>query len=424
MKHLASGLAALLLLFSSHAPAAAAPKTVIVPLGGNAFVTHASPAHNETITDGGLSRWNSNQAVISTYFYVKKPGQLQLSLVGSLTGANRSQVVVSIGAQSKLVSLTSTSRGPFPVGTFSVTQPGYVKVDLQGRYTDRAYYGNISGLQLQGSAVDGGLVFGNLAAHYGWGRQGPNVHLGFAVPNNTKYFYSEITVPKGQDTMYTYYMANGFNNNYFGIQVNSSTERRVLFSVWDSPNGPTTLVKKGPGVTVLPFGHEGTGGQSYLVFNWTAGSTYRFLSRAQPDGKGNTDYSAWFSERCTGKQYDNCNWRLIATWKYHGVVKNLEGAYCFLESWDSDHGYIGRSAYYGNEWAVTTNGQWSEMKAAYFDVDDTGKNNQRLDFAGGVSGSQFTLRNCGFFSNTTRSDQVFTRPSAGAHPVIDFSKLP
>lgn len=46
------------------------------------------------------------------------------------------------------------------------------------------------------------------------------------------YFYSELRVPKGLDTEGSYFMANGFNVGYFGMQVNSPTERRFLFSVW------------------------------------------------------------------------------------------------------------------------------------------------------------------------------------------------
>jgi len=46
------------------------------------------------------------------------------------------------------------------------------------------------------------------------------------------YWYSELKVPKGQDTVGAYFMANGFNHGYFGMQVNSETERRIIFSVW------------------------------------------------------------------------------------------------------------------------------------------------------------------------------------------------
>ncbi|TDA79183.1 DUF5077 domain-containing protein, partial [Halomonas marinisediminis] len=67
-----------------------------------------------------------------------------------------------------------------------------------------------------------------------FGRRGPSVHLSYQLPaeKDIEWFYSEINVPEGEDVIGSYYMANGFRDGYFGIQVNSETERRVLFSVW------------------------------------------------------------------------------------------------------------------------------------------------------------------------------------------------
>ena len=61
-------------------------------------------------------------------------------------------------------------------------------------------------------------------------------------------------------------MANGFGEGYYGIQVNSDTERRILFSIWspfktDDPNSipddqKIKLLKKGKGVTSGEFGNR------------------------------------------------------------------------------------------------------------------------------------------------------------------------
>ncbi len=101
-----------------------------------------------------------------------------------------------------------------------------------------------------------------------WGRRGPSVHLSYQVPRalNLRYAYSEITVPEGQDPIGSFFMANGFGQGYFGIQVNGPKERRVLFSVW-SPfrtNNPRDIPKdqrvvalaSGPKVHVGEFGNE------------------------------------------------------------------------------------------------------------------------------------------------------------------------
>jgi hypothetical protein len=429
MRHLTCRLFGFLLVMSCAAPAAQAASNT-VPLGGNAYITQASPTANETITDTGLHSWNSDKAIVSVYFDVQQAGELQLSLVGSLNGASHSTVKVTVGGQSHLVNLSSTTPAPFPVGSFTIDKPGYVRVDLQGISTDGGYYGDISDLQIDGSATAAGAVYANDPANFYWSRRGPSVHLGYKVPANTEYFYSEVTVPEGQDPVGSYYMADGFNVGYFGMQVNSPTERRILFSVWDSPTGSTTLVNKGPGVITNGFGGEGTGGQSHLRYAWVAGQTYRFLTRAQPDGNGNTLFTAWFGSagaqgNCNEQNSEgNCDWHLIATWKYVGDTHYLRGLYSFLESFDPDLGYIGRRAAYGNQWAKPAGGDWVEITSAYYDVDPTGLNKQRLDFAGGVIGNQFYLRNDGFFTPSVSSGQTFTRTATGNPPDVDLDNLP
>ena len=418
MRSIAYQSLALLLAISGATAAHAATSTV--PLGGNAFITQPSASANELINDSGLHNWNSSQAVISVYVDVQQSGSLSLALVGALNGASSSTVKVTAAGQSHTVNLSSTAPGPFSAGNFTIAQAGYVKVDLQGVATSGGYYGDISGLQVSGSATNAGVTYANDAANYYWSRRGPSVHLGFTAPASTEYFYSEINVPVGQDAIGSYFMANGFNVGYFGMQVNSATERRVLFSVWDPPSGSTTLVRKGANVTTNGFGGEGTGGQSYLVYNWVAGHTYRFLTRAQPDGNGNTQYTSWFSDAATPTA-----WNLIATWQYPGTSAYLTGLYSFLECFDPERGYIGRRATYGNEWAKPAGGAWTELTSAYYDVDPTGLNQQRLDFAGGLSGANaFYLRNDGFFTPSVASGQTFVRSANGSAPDIDLDTLP
>lgn len=413
----------LVLLLSCVSPREAQALST-VPLGGNAYVTTASKRASEVITDTGLHNWTSPQAVISTYFYVEQPGALDISLSGTLAGTSHAQVKVSLGGQAHTVDLYSTGTSPFPAGTFLVNEPGYVKVDLQGISTDSGYFGDISGLQIDGVASTG-AAFANDPANFYWSRRGPSVHLFFGVPANTEYFYSEITVPSGQDPVGTYYMANGFDVGYAGIQVNTARERRVLFSVWDSSAGSTTLVRKGSKVVTNGFGGEGTGGQSYLVFPWEAGKTYRFLTRAQPDGSGNTLYSFWIGTPVDkGKIRGGTDWKFLATWMYIGGASYLPYAYSFLEGFNPDTGYLGRRANYGNQWAIDTGGAWSEITRTRFSVDATGRNQQRLDFAGGSNGNAFFLRNDGFFSDTVLPDQYFDRAPNLTHPEIDFSQLP
>jgi hypothetical protein len=47
-----------------------------------------------------------------------------------------------------------------------------------------------------------------------------------------------------------------------------------------------------------------------------------------------------------------------------------------------------------------------------------------MDYAGGVKGDRFYLRNCGFFNDYTSIDSWFVRPLISHKPVINLRKLP
>ncbi|MBV8605763.1 MAG: DUF5077 domain-containing protein [Pelomonas sp.] len=432
MHSLLQRIGGLLLASGFFFAAAAQAAPVSVPLGGNAFLT-AAPA-DASIDDTGLHNWTSPRTTISTYVDVRQVGNLQVALVGGVFGSNYSLVKVSVdGRQALTVPLApaGVAGAVFPVGTFYIERPGYVKIELQGVKKDGGYFGDISALQIDGAAAQGAL-FANDPSNFYWSRRGSSVHLGFNVPANTEYFYSEVTVPPGQDPIGSYFMANGFNVGYFGMQVNSPTERWILFSVWNPPVGTTKLVASGKNVIVDSFGGEGTGGQSHLVLRWHAGATYRFITRAQPDGQGNTLFSAWFGvpdDDAQGRQggAEPCvKWLYIATWQYQGTAMYHQGVYSFLENFNPDYGWRDRYAQYGNQWAVGANGAWTEVSSAYYDVDPTGLNQQRADFAGGVADreSRFYLRNDGFFTPPVASGQTLRRAAGNAPPNVDLSRLP
>ena len=224
-------------------------------------------------------------------------------------------------------------------------------------------------------------------------------------------------------------MANGFSQGYFGIQVNSSTERRVLFSVWspyktDNPreipeDQRIETLGQGPEVTIGQFGNEGSGGQSYLRYPWEAGRTYRFLTEVRPDGAGKSIYTCWFGDKAKNE------WRLIASFRRPKTDTYLTGFHSFIESFSPTYGYIGRRAHYGNTWVRDTEGQWHQCLNARFSVDATANGRHRLDYQGGAIDGAFYLRNCGFFSPTAKPGDTFTRQStANDRPEIDFGALP
>lgn len=198
------------------------------------------------------------------------------------------------------------------------------------------------------------------------------------------------------------------------------TERWIIFSVWDADNGQkTTLVSKGPNVVDNSFGGEGTGGQAHLVFDWKAGTTYKFITRIRPESStGSTLYSAWFFTPETN------TWRYLATWRRPSTNTYQSGAHSFLENFIDTLGYTGRRVQYGNQWARGTNGTWSEVTVGHFTGDATASNAQRMDYAGGLENGRFYLRNGGFFADFVALNQDFTRPATGIQPAVDVNTLP
>ncbi|MDT8999088.1 DUF5077 domain-containing protein [Paucibacter sp. APW11] len=390
-----------------------------VKLGGNAYITTTAPNGSETVSNSGLSGWTSSSAVISSYVRVAQPGSLTLALRATPASGTISYVRVSVAGSSFTVKLQPNGGAAFPVGTVNIGSAGYLRIDLQGISKNSSQYPAVQGFDLSGSASTG-LVYANDASNFYWSRRGPSVHMGYTAPAQTEYFYNELTIPSGADPIGSYFMANGFGEGNFGIQVKSSTERWVLFSVWDPSSGRTTLTRKGPGVVDASFGGEGTGGQSYLVYPWVAGRTYAFINRVRPDGQGNTEYTAWFYPPETGQ------WRLIASFKRPNTTTWLTGPYSFAENFIDTQGYLGRKMLIGRQWAVNNQGVWTELRDGRFTTDATGNARQRLDYAGGIDAAsgKFYLRMGGFFNDTVSAGQNFSRPTATSQPQVQLNLLP
>ncbi|MCT3835074.1 DUF3472 domain-containing protein [Elizabethkingia anophelis] len=413
----------------AKASGAVAGSTFSVPVAGNSFLTVKPSGANEVITSTKLGNWTNANSVISTYFRVSNAGTLNIGLKASVPSGT-SVVKVTVGNVSKNVTLTGSANTSYTAGDFNISTPGYVKVDLQGVSKTGGYFADVTDITFSGTAASGTNIFSNDTSYYYWARRGPSCHLGYTVPtsSNVSYYYNEVTVPVGEDKIGSYFMANGFGEGYFGIQVNSATERRVLFSVWspfptDDPNNippdhKIVLNRAGSGVTIGEFGNEGSGGQSYYKYNWTAGQTYKFLLKGEPDGTGKTDYTAWFLSP------DTTTWKLIASWKRPQTSTYLKGFYSFVENFNPENGYMGRKAEFKNQWVRTSAGNWQAVSAAKFTVDATYNAQQRIDAMGGTNGNSFFLQNGGFFSTIVAPGTQFSVTAPTQAPDIDFSTLP
>lgn len=399
----------------------------IIPLGGNTFQTQG--VQIEKITKDGIMNWQYSDTEFSVFLKSETEVSIILELdVFSLE--NESKISIELNENSQVLRLSPGQSGIIPVGDFNLVK-GYNQIKFKGLEKSGSDFAKIKNIQVKSpNELALNFVRDDIDNRFYWGRRGPSVHLSYTLPENKnfKWFYNEVTVPKGSDPIGSYYMANGFAEGYFGIQVNSETERRILFSVWspfktDNPgeipdSEKIKLLKKGTDVYTGEFGNEGSGGQSYLKYNWKAGKTYSFLNSVQPDGNGNTVYTAYFMDPEVGK------WMLIASFLRPKTDTWYKRPHSFLENFVPESGHLERTANYGNQWVSDAEGNWQEMTEAKFTGDDIAKRRYRMDFGGGEKASQFYLRNGGFFNGEIELNSMHVRKATRIAPKINLSELP
>lgn len=326
----------------------------------------------------------------------------------------------------------------------SVPEPGYYRVTLRrAASTEGPLALPLVGLTLRGpAAVDA-------RASTVERRNAASVHLAYTTPaTNIEWFHCRVT-PR-QDPLWSYYMATGWRRGYFGLQVNSDTERRVIFSVWDSGDEAVDrarvdaadlvqLVAKGARVHASGFGNEGTGGHSHLVFPWRLGDSFDFLVQALPDG-AHTTYTGWFRVAPSaagiaddGRRVSDFEWRLIASFRAPKDGRHLAGLYSFNENFSGANGDRRRVAEFGEQWVRTAEGVWHEVLEAKFTHDGHGRPNDsghsgRLDRSAGVRGARFYLAHGGFVDDpnpdaVARYGAALTRAAGGGAPPLSDAEL-
>ncbi len=415
-------LASLMLVLFAHLPAVAQSEYV-VNAAGNAYITSGNSASIDERSNT-IRNWIDKETVISFYFRANECGKIDIALQAK----GKSRIEVSLLGKRKKVTLNSDTFSRIDVGTFKVKTPGYIKMDIRGlKINEGESFGSVAAVIVGGEMQNIAFVAPDFSTHFG--RRGPSVHLGYVLPKeDVEWFYNEVVVPEEGDIPSSYYMVCGFSQGYFGMQNNSPHKRRVLFSVWspfetDNPaeipdTMRVTLVKKGENTIINDFGNEGSGGQSYIHYDWKAGERCRFLMGVKPDGNGNTIYTAYFFDNNKGE------WSLIASFRRPQTSTWYTGAHSFLENFNPVMGYINRKAYYTNQWARTTDGRWVPVSKARFTCDTTGAKEMRFDYTGGIEGDCFFLSMGGFFDEYMKSGTYFERKgNVTESPDIDFSTL-
>jgi hypothetical protein len=364
----------------------------------------------------GVTRWNDPATKVLWFGQVKDPGKLDCSVALRLPKDATSKLRLTVAGQSHEASVTGggselvTAR----FGSFDIAQTGYQRFALESLNPKGQPFGDLDALILDGPATENAHF--NLKSR----RNAASVHLFYPVDKDKKVeaFYCEMTGL--EDPVWTYYMACGWHRGYFGMQVNSPTERRIIFSVWDSggeavdrgkvvDENRVTLVAKGEGVYAGDFGNEGTGGHSHMVYAWKTGEKQRFIVTAKPADETHTIYSGYYFHP------EKKQWVLVSSWNAPKEGGYLRGLYSFSENFGGANGHVLRKALYGNQWIRTSEGQWIELTTASFSHDPTGKAD-RLDRFMGVEDGQFFLSHGGFVPGFTQYGEKFSRPAVRQPP--------
>ncbi|MGE9310553.1 DUF3472 domain-containing protein [Niabella sp. CJ426] len=401
---------------------------VLLPLGGNAW--SLDNFNSPRIRNNGVARWQEDNTGFTAYIRTTQPGSVRVGLETDKLSA-ASQLSVSIAGVIKKITVDESDTLHW-AGEWMLKDSGYVAIVVRGLRKTGAEYPGVKALRLEGTAITGQASYtkNNEGNFFHWGRRGPSVHMNYQLPKgvDAEWFYNEVTVPKGDDVLGSYFMANGFGEGYFGMQVNGPSERRVLFSVWspfhtDDPRAipedqKIKMLKKGADVYTGEFGNEGSGGQSFLKYNWKADETQKFLLHVVPDGESHTIYTAYFFD------HEKNNWRLVASFRRPKLATYLKRPHSFLENFNPDMGNIERKVYFGNQWVRDAKGEWHELTKATFTADNTARVGYRKDYSGGASDQRFFLRNCGFFNDYTNYNQPFERKPTGKKPQVNLGQLP
>lgn len=416
-------LVSLVALSVQGAEPSVAPPPPGEPLRVPAFTAYIQPDPRALSLSekSGITGWTDPKQRVLWYGDIKTPGRLDVAISLHLPAGATSALQLTVAGKKLAAQATGRAGSAATTvhfGPVDIPTVGYYRFVLEGISRSGKTFGDVDALLLSGPATKD--------AHFNQKerRNAASIHLGYPLPEGTPatWFYTEVTAKT--DPLWSYYMACGFHRGYFGIQVNSPTERRVIFSVWDSGSEAVDrgkvakedrveLLAKGPRVYASDFGNEGTGGHSHLKYNWKTGATYRFLVAAQPEGTS-TVYSGYFYFP------EKKQWGLIARFRAPKDGSYLRGLYSFNEDFGGANGDARRFAEFGNQWVKTAEGRWIELTTARFTHDPTGRED-RKDYGAGIAESgRFYLSNGGFVAEPLRYGDRLQRAARGTPPGSDI----
>ena len=374
-----------------------------------AYAAYAEPSPEAIVIDDGpwASGWGDVSQELAWYGESGSDGTVSLKV--HVRSGTKRRLTLQVGRER----LSAEGDGrTFDFGTFDVKR-GPVRVALS---TGRAPGPDVIAMEAKGDVR--------------WAksrrRNAASVHLRWPTPEgaDVRWFYNEAAMLT--DPVWSYTMACGFARGYFGMQVNSPTERRIIFSVWDAGSEAVSrdkvadenrvkLVAKGDGVVADSFGNEGTGGHSHLVWPWKTGKAVRFLVGCRPEGD-RTLYAGYF------KAPGDKAWRLVAAFRAPVDGKPLRSLYSFSENFGGANGQLWRESAFGNGWIGLADGSWRPLTEARFTTDGHGRT-ERWDTDAFVEKGRFHLRHGGLRSGTAKYGDSLVS-GAETTPKMELPELP
>ncbi|MFT4648690.1 MAG: thiol-disulfide isomerase/thioredoxin [Glaciecola sp.] len=355
---------------------------------------------------------------------LQQAGEVVCTVTMQIPEGAQQRLQLKVGDTRRTVVQSASGLQVVDFGSFPIAKEGYQRFELTRPGDSRSKNSpKLVSLNISGTAATG--------AHFNMKprKNAASVHLAYPLDQGNglgdlgevEAFYCEVTAE--EDPLWTYYMATGWHRGYFGMQVNSPTERRIIFSVWDSGGEAVDrdkvadpdrvkLVDRGSNVVTGSFGNEGTGGHSHLVFDWKTGEKQRFLVTAKADDKTHTTFAGYYFRP------DTLKWMLISSWRAPKEGRLLRGLYSFSENFGGRNGHVLRRASFANQWVRTKEGQWVEITRASFSHDATGKAD-RLDRYMGINDNEFFLSHGGFIEGEGKYGEEFDRKANGVLPDVE-----
>jgi hypothetical protein len=125
---------------------------------------------------------------------------------------------------------------------------------------------------------------------------------------NVTCIYGKITVLA--TTLPTYFCGAEWwgVDGYCGIQDISQTERRAIFSIWDTtPQLHPSVTEADPDTISSDFHNEGQGAHTHIVLDWKLGETIQFFVEKTPGASDTTNNRFYIVDLTTHM------WRHLAT---------------------------------------------------------------------------------------------------------------